>query len=408
MFHQKTTHDLGHEDLVKQVRFQPGNPNIVATATRKGKVSIWDLRCSGSDTPIENIHATSVPLSSYHTPVSAETYKPIQVRPIHIIEHAHGTTGFTNIWSTNPKSGSVMGATSSANAPDMSSSISVTCLSFLNTGRENLFVTGSSYDATVKLWDIRNMRSHRRHDGTPLSTTMVPLNHFGAKARRFGLSSLALSGDGKRLYTLCRDNTVYTYATSHLIDGQAPELSSSHSEPRRSAASNQSAPGPIYGFAHSELRTNSFYPKLAVRPATGNCGEILAVGSSDEVAVLFPTDERYHHYSPMGSPHALKNPPKIPAKTSKTRSNEWFNPTPNYIPIYRNGVPLKGHTREVTGVAWTSAGDLVSISDDSRAICWRQGEKGEAKALRALRMRIDDNWRGGWADVDQEWDDDDE
>ena len=37
-----------HSASVKQVRFQPGDDNILATSSRDGTVHIWDLRCSDS------------------------------------------------------------------------------------------------------------------------------------------------------------------------------------------------------------------------------------------------------------------------------------------------------------------------------------------------------------------------
>ena len=35
-----------HTSSLKQIRFQPGNDNVVATCGRDGSVQLWDLRCS--------------------------------------------------------------------------------------------------------------------------------------------------------------------------------------------------------------------------------------------------------------------------------------------------------------------------------------------------------------------------
>jgi WD40 repeat protein len=42
----------GHFSSVKQVRFQPGNDNVLATSSRDGTVQLWDLRCRGREGPL--------------------------------------------------------------------------------------------------------------------------------------------------------------------------------------------------------------------------------------------------------------------------------------------------------------------------------------------------------------------
>lgn len=406
MYSQKTTHTLNHNASVKQVRFQPMSSNIVATSTRNGNVNIWDLRCKSSDPSIHNINVSLNPTSSGGATESAGDCEPVRPRPVHSIYDAHGfKTGAGIKGSTDPES-RLKRAKSGSQPSDERGRVSVTSFAFLNAGRENLFVTGSERNASVKLWDLRQMRSHRRHGGTPLSITTEPEGH--TTNRPCGLTSLALSGDGQRLYTLCRDSTVYTYATSHLLNGHAPELSSANSQPRKSAASNQSVLGPLYGFAHPAFEASTFFVKLAVRPATATHSEILAVGSSSATPVLFPTDERYFHFGPLGSrpaPSPLLQTPgqqaEIPPRKAPRR--------PDHIPIYRNGVPLQGHKKgEVTAVTWTPAGDLVSISDDASARCWRQGVEGEARSLRNLGGNDPETYRSGWAIPDEGWDIEDE
>lgn len=38
-----------HTSSLKQVAFQPGNDNIIATCSRDSVVALWDLRCNGSN-----------------------------------------------------------------------------------------------------------------------------------------------------------------------------------------------------------------------------------------------------------------------------------------------------------------------------------------------------------------------
>lgn len=69
------------------------------------------------------------------------------------------------------------------------------------------------------------------------------------------------------------------------------------------------------------------------------------------------------------------------------------------------GVVLTGaHEKEVTDVTWTQNGDLVAISDDFQARCWRNGfyEQGDGWD-KAMEMReAGENevvrWEGGWVD----------
>ena len=406
MYGQKTTHILRHDEAVKQVRFQPGSSNIVASSTRSGNVFIWDLRCK--DGPVQGVNVSFNPPSSVGGQASAGGHTiNEEARCIYGLHDVHGfKTGTLMSWSTLPTSSSVRYA-SRPQSLDERSEVSVTSLSFLNAGRENLFVTGSESNASIKLWDIRKMRSHRRHNGTPLSSTAQPESHL-IRDRPFGLTSLVFSGDGKRLYSLCRDNTVYAYTTSHLLSGHAPELSSSNSQPRKSDASNQLVPGPVYGFEDPAIKGVSFYVRLAIRPATAAGSELLAVGGHQGAPILFPTDERYFNFGPTGPRPALpQSSQQIQVQEKEVPA---VQPPPRHtpIPIYRSGVQLSGHRHEVTGLAWTHDGDLVSVCDDSTAKCWRQGKNGEAKSLRARGKKDVTTWGFGWADVHESWDNDDE
>ena len=78
------------------------------------------------------------------------------------------------------------------------------------------------------------------------------------------------------------------------------------------------------------------------------------------------------------------------------------------IPIYQHGTALiRGHEREATGLTWTSGGDLVTVGDDLTARCWREGQNGEARSLRVGGEGEGKRWGYGWAEADEEWDDED-
>ena len=56
---QQTTHVLsGHTASVKQVRFQPGNEHVLATCSRDGSIQLWDMRCRGSNSILQEPRAS--------------------------------------------------------------------------------------------------------------------------------------------------------------------------------------------------------------------------------------------------------------------------------------------------------------------------------------------------------------
>ncbi|CAI7590100.1 unnamed protein product [Penicillium crustosum] len=396
---QRPIHCLSnHSSSVKRVQFQPASNNkVLATCSRDGNVNIWDLRCKGFERPALQVQCS---LES-ETENAATTAPPKMLYPhvLNTIEGAHAYT--TSHKSTMDKN----------DAPPIGrTDITVTSLAFLSPGRENLFVTASEASASVRLWDLRTAHNNRRgRPVIPLSTTQEPESHV--KYRRFGLTSMAFGGDGSRLYTLCRDNTVYTYSTSHLILGHAPELSLHNNRPRRTGGSDKDGLGPLYGFRHPRLQISSFYVKLAVRKANHDHPEMLATGSSDHCPILFPTDERY-----LNSP--VKTPTEsLPSRTSLFTTRSGLRRTnsgiglsgrlEDTIPIHQSGTPLiEGHQKEVTGLSWTPSGELITVSDDYSARCWREGS--EARELRNGGETEGKRWMCGWADMKDSIDDEDE
>jgi WD40 repeat protein len=208
--------------------------------------------------------------------------------------------------------------------------------------------------------------------------------------RSYGITSLALSTDAARLYAVCKDNTVYAYSTSHLMLGHAPELD--NFAPKRKPSGTQGL-GPLYGFRHDQFSASSFYVKCALRrstPANNHQHELLAVGSSHNCAVLFPTDERYLYASHARRAHDLEGGGMRASAASQ-------------VPIFRAGTPLvHGHSREVTTLNWSHDGKLVTASDDCFVRQWQVG--GQAGHLRGVGDFGGERHMAGWADVDAEWD----
>ncbi|OJJ51189.1 hypothetical protein ASPZODRAFT_107514 [Penicilliopsis zonata CBS 506.65] len=387
-----------HASSVKRVQFQPAsNDKVLATCSRDGNVNIWDLRCKGFEKPALQVRCS----------LESESEDALDVMPSKMIypqvlntiygAHAWGLPQTAAVDRSEPQIGR--------------SDITVTSLSFLHPGRENLFVTASESSACIRLWDMRTAHSSRRNRPVlPLSTTREPESHL--KYRRFGLTSMALSGDASRLYTSCRDGTVYAYSTSHLILGNAPELSLNNTRPRWSGGSDKEGLGPLYGFRHPRLRITSFYVKLAVRKAAGDRAEMLAVGSTDHCAVLFPTDERLLHSS-VSKPSVDEDAttpalPRLRAPLRRTNSGIGASGRlEDTIPIFQSGTALvEGHQKEVSSVSWTNDGELITVSDDYSARCWREGP--DARDLRSGGEAEGRRWLCGWADTKDSYDDEDD
>ncbi|KOS18414.1 Cell division cycle protein cdt2 [Escovopsis weberi] len=329
-----------HWDSLRQASFQPGKSNgsILATSDRAGQIQIWDLRCSPSPQNAFSVVEDGV-VRSRDTAL-----EPYQGKTINTIQDAHQRSRQSTV-----------------------SAASVTAIQWMPVGREHLLLSASEANASIKLWDTRYIKPRRQ---LALAVTPEPQSHGW---RSYGITSMALSSDASRLYALCRDSTVYAYATSHLMLGRAPELLDGAHKRKPIGVEGL---GPLYGFKNPNFRAQSFYVKCSLRPSINGSSEILAVGSTDGCAVLFPTDERYLHRGPSSS-----------------------------LPISKAGTPLiRGHSREVTTLAWTHDGKLVTASDDYIIRQWQQDER-QARHFRQIGEFGGERHMAGWADVGQDWDD---
>ncbi|KAJ5945565.1 hypothetical protein N7454_002404 [Penicillium verhagenii] len=376
---QRPIHCLSnHSSSVKRVQFQPGaNNKVLATCSRDGNVNIWDLRCKGFERPSLQVRCSLE--SEAENPATPAPPKMTYPQVLNTIHGAHAYTA-------PPKP-----AMDKTEPPSLGrSDITVTSLAFLPTGQENLFVTASEASASVRLWDLRTAHNNRRgRPVLPLSTTREPDSHL--KYRRFGLTSMTLGGDGARLYTLCRDGTVYAYSTSHLVLGHAPEL----------FLSITTAPAALVALT-----------KKALVLSANDHQEMLAVGSSDHCPVLFPTDERFFHPTIKSYPEDdLPAPGSLfTSRSALQRANLGLGLSgrlEDTIPIQKSGTALvEGHEKEVTGVSWTVGGELITVSDDYSARCWREGP--EARELRNNGDTEGRRWQCGWANTKDSYDDEDE
>lgn len=153
---------------------------------------------------------------------------------------------------------------------------------------------------------------------------------------------------------------------------------------------------------------------------------MLAAGSSDGCAVVFPTDERYlkdmwarNNFNTennidvseesylVGESTATVAGGLDSARSSSGRKNAGGNLFARQaadIPIVKNGTPLvRGHEKEVGALTWTSDGRLVTVGDDYLVRCWSEEDRGRATDLRTGGEAEGRRWWCGWADVGDNW-----
>lgn len=360
----------GHTSSVKQVRFQPGNDNILATSGRDGSVQIWDLR-DGNAAPA--LTCATPPLNSN------QLNQVVYAKTCIAIRDAHAFANTTGMFKSTARGPSVA----------RTSEVSITAVSFLPQGREHLLVTASEANSSIKLWDIRAKNYARRGPAVPLAVTAEPATHH--RVRPYGLSALALSEDGGRLYSLCRDHSIYAYSTSDLILGKPGRFAKDESHSGTHA---------LYRYKHDQLKVSSFYVKLAVRPARGDKSEMLAAGSSADCAVVVPTDESY-------LAQGTRRDEGRPMSSLIRARSQIFEPSQPDTPTYAVGSALsRVDCGEISALSWTADGDLVAVSDDNRVRCWRRGTK--ARELRTGGEQEGKRWGCGWADVGNDFDDDED
>lgn len=360
-----------HSSSLKQVHFQPDNENIVATCSRDSVVALWDLRCANTGPAIQSI--TSNGSSDSRVEVTLSPRYPTVYKSIsnwHYDVPASHTLDFHNDPTPNstPTSSAEVSKPSSSERAISRGTASITSMAFLPQSPHHI-VTSSDASCRLRVWDIRSrLLSTRRRSATPIQlpvATSAPAPQYSkGRHRDYGTTSLTLSTDAARLYAVSRDNSVQVYSTQHLILGQqlhesSHERSSQPKTLRPKTPIGLSGAPPIYTLRDPNLRVASFYVRASIRRTSphSNWPELLAVGSSDGHVILFPTDSSPRH-----------------AKIDTVKQGESL---------------VHGHKKEVTGLSWTSDGELVSCADDYTARVWRE-DRAKAKELRAGRRKIDE------------------
>lgn len=194
----------GHTSTVKQILFDKSQPSIMASCGRDGRVALWDLRVS----------------------TTSDTLSPV----LEILQ-AHGSKKCAKL-----KRG-------------QTPATSVTSIALLPGFR---IASASDVSSQINTWDVRNIVKKSR----AMDSSVVPV-----QARNYGVTSLVVSHDSSRVYSVSRDSRIYAYATS------------------------QMSSAPVYTYSDPSLKVKSFYTKASL-----SRDGYLACGNSDGSPVIIDTN----------------------------------------------------------------------------------------------------------------------
>ncbi|KAF9350579.1 hypothetical protein BGX34_001139 [Mortierella sp. NVP85] len=224
----------GHTGSIKSISLKFNDDNIFATAARDGAVMIWDVRCSST------------------TSTRGETL----YRPANKLTNVHANT----TRSTPPKK-----SKHGSDGPNTASAVQ-----FMK-HNENIVASIGALDGSVKYWDVRKHGTYFKHDHpTPLETS----TYNPTTKRAHGMTSMALSPDGRNLYAVSSDNHIYMFNSTALGS-------------------------PVEQFGSPSFNCSSYYIKISVSPdnnfiAAGSCNDLYVweVNSPERVPLIFHGHER--------------------------------------------------------------------------------------------------------------------
>ncbi|KAJ3365979.1 hypothetical protein GGF32_007479 [Allomyces javanicus] len=223
-----------HASSVRNIAFNPHDPSLLATGSRDGAIMVWDLRCAGVAMRIGD-----------GTAADNDAPAGTAYGAANVLRHAHATSTTVVSGKSTPTSTSRSSATSAA--------ATVSISSVLYTSERELASAGA-YDGVVRLWDVRKHGSHNhRARAVP---ARVSTNLTAGRARKFGLTHMALDPARRVLYASGMTSTVYAVDADSLM--------------------------PLAAFASARF-TPSHYTRVAVDPA----GEWVAAGSTQHTVVVW-------------------------------------------------------------------------------------------------------------------------
>lgn len=356
----------GHSSSIKVAIFDPTKPALCATGGRDGTIAIWDSRCHGSRGSVLSWYESQDPIRYCGHPPTA------------ILQNVHGRP--------------IVPKVASKSLPP----VSITAMLYKHDGQ---LVTACAANSQLKTWDLRYARGLNSswREFPLLEDLSIPrpsrllaeeklhqgvsgLAESSSRRRRdFGVTSLALSHDGQRIYSTNRDNKVYAYPSSH------PDAA------------------PVAVFDVPELQVKSFYCKSSISK-----DGFLVVGNHNGSPVIIDTERTtaastpdYHGGGGGGDgttdvssdedkeniPHAARDSRRVKSGAmSKTHTTE----------RRRVGRMFTGgHELEATAIAWShDSSVLLTMSDDRTVRTWRRDERrtGRQVLLDEKGMLGADDW----------------
>ncbi|KAI0688551.1 WD40-repeat-containing domain protein [Cytidiella melzeri] len=305
-----------HKNTVKCVTWDPTRDgNVFCSGSRDGMICVWDVRAE------------------------VGCWGP---KPVMVVAKAH---------ETGKKTISRKGKMTAPPARG------VTSLLFSGHNRYGL-VSSGSYDGILRKWDLRYLDTRRR--STPqgcnirsisspveMSSEDPTLSRGTRRAR--GITSMT-SGTGITaglLFALSSDSRIHTYDATTL-------------EPLSGWTTDTNTDAWSYGYEN--MRTNSFYVRLAMSP----CGQWLASGGA--------RDGRAYVFDVSSSDRARVQPSL-------------------YGDMRGRGIELSGQKGEVGAVDW-APGQLATCADDGTVRIWRP----DLETCRKCEAEPDEMaWSWSWA-----------
>ena len=329
------THSLAyHKSTVKCVAWDPTRDgDVLCSGSRDGMICVWDLRESGQGE-----------------------------RPVLVVSKAHDTG------KSAVRKGKLHGPPARG----------VTSLMFSGVDEYGV-ISGGSYDGyalvfshlprpltcsrILRQWDIRyidNRRKSKRKDPTwvdaipgPSYMSSIDPTTYGGTRRARGITSLTQGSGPSRglIFALANDSQVHTYDLGSL------EPLSGHT--------NDAGADP-WSHAHANMRTNSFYVRVALSP----CGRWLASGGAANGSVFL------YDVSAGARERGAMTSCKAGSMAGQLR-----------------GVELHGQRGEVGAVDWAE-GMLATCADDGTVRIWRP----DLETSRRCQDEPEDmKWSWSWA-----------
>ncbi|KZP12082.1 WD40 repeat-like protein [Athelia psychrophila] len=271
----------GHTSTVKCVVWDPEHRELLSTGGRDGVIHVWDLRTESA--------------RRNHNDVPTLT-------PVLRIADAH---------EEGPK-GKVRKKKSTA------ANRTVTSLTYAAGQPYNLISSGSN-DGILRLWDLRAPLARKQPPANlkyTNATSIDPTTFNGSRPRGIVSVSQGTGPTAGLLFALAADSRIHPYSAHASLDPFTSQI-----------------------YEHENMKTNSFY----VRVATSPCGRWLASGAAAAGSVFL---------------YDISNAARAARDTSPPA----------------RGVQLAGQTGEVAALDWAD-GMLATCADDGTVRVWRADEE---------------------------------